>query len=89
MLSSEINLKQGPFQGHALRMKVSRFEQFEIWQLNGKEWEMLAYFQDLDVASAMAKPRSNPIQLKRAKYDEGKLVEEEVLAEMGAMRADE
>ena len=70
-------------------MKVPRFEQFEIWQLNGKEWEMLAYFQDLDVASAMAKPRSNPIQLKRAKYDEGKLVEEEVLAEMGAMRANE
>jgi hypothetical protein len=68
---------------------MSRFEQFEIWQLNGKEWEMLAYFQDLDVASAMAQPRSSPIQLKRAKYDEGKLVEEEVLAEMGAMRADE
>ncbi len=89
MLSSEINLKQGPYQGHALRMKVPRFEQFEIWQLNGKEWEMLAYFQDLDVASAMAKPRSNPIQLKRVKYDEGKLVEEEVLAEMGAMRPDE
>jgi hypothetical protein len=89
MLATEINLKQGPYQGHALRMKVSRFEQFEIWQLNGKEWEMLAYFQDLDVASAMARPRSNPIQLKRAKYDEGKLVEEEVLAEMGAMRADE
>ncbi len=89
MLATEINLKQGPYQGHALRMKVSRFEQFEIWQLNGKEWEMLAYFQDLDVASAMAKPRSNPIQLKRTKYDEGKLVEEEVLAEMGAMRANE
>jgi hypothetical protein len=89
MLATEINLKQGPYRGHALRMKVSRFEQFEIWQLNGKEWEMLAYFQDLDVASAMAKPRSNPIQLKRVKYDEGKLVEEEVLAEMGAMRADE
>ena len=49
MLATEINLKQGPYQGHALRMKVSRFEQFEIWQLNGKEWEMLAYFQDLDV----------------------------------------
>jgi hypothetical protein len=89
MLATEINLKQSPYQGHALRMKVSRFEQFEIWQLNGKEWEMLAYFQDLDVASAMAKPRSNPIQLKRVKYDEGKLVEEEVLAEMGAMRANE
>ena len=72
-----------------LRLKVSRFEQFEIWQLNGKDWEMLASFQDLDVASAMAKPRSSPIQLKRVKYDDGKLVEEEVLAEMGAMRADE
>jgi len=89
MLSSEINLKQSPFQPQPLRMKVSRFEQFEIWQLNGNEWEMLGYFQDLDIASAMAKPRSNPIQLKRAKYDEGKLVEEEVLAEMGAVRADE
>ena len=89
MLATEINLKQGPYQGHALRMKVSRFEQFEIWALVDNQWEMLAYFQDLDVASAMAKPRSNPIQLKRVKYDEGKLVEEEVLAEMGAMRASE
>jgi len=89
MLATEINLKQTAFQPHALRMKVSRFEQFEIWQLIGKEWERLAYFQDLDVASAMAQPRSNPIQLKRVKYDEGKLVEEEVLAEMGAVRADE
>jgi hypothetical protein len=89
MLATEINLKQGPFQSHALRLKVSRFQQFEIWQLVDEQWEMLAYFQDLDVASAMAQPRSNPIQLKRAKYDEGKLVEEEVLAEVGARRTDE
>ncbi|HLH10139.1 MAG TPA: hypothetical protein VKW78_23090 [Terriglobales bacterium] len=70
-------------------MKASRYEQFEIWQLNENAWERLAYFQDLDVASALAQPRSNPIQLKRAKYDEGQLVEEEVLAELGARRTDE
>lgn len=89
MLLTETTPWQRPSPLPQLKLKVPRFEQFEIWQLVDNEWEILAYFQDLDVASAMAQPRSNPIQLKRAKYDEGKLVEEEVLAEVGARRMDE
>jgi hypothetical protein len=89
MLATEISPWQRSSQLPQLKLKVSRFEQFEIWQLVDNQWEMLGYFQDLDVASAMAQPRSHPIQLKRAKYDEGKLVEEEVLAEVGARRTDE
>lgn len=72
-----------------LKLNVSRYEQFEIWQQSDGDWERIAYFQDLNVASAMAKPRSNPIQLKRVTYDGGTRVDEEVLLDVGARRTEE
>lgn len=89
MLATEMTPWQQNAKAPQIKLKASRYEQFEIWQLTENEWERLAYFQDLEVASAMAQPRSNPIQLKRAKYDEGNLVEEEILAELGARRGNE
>ena len=51
MLLTETTPWQRPSPLPQLKLKVSRFEQFEIWQLVDNQWEMLGYFQDLDVAT--------------------------------------
>ncbi len=65
---------------------MSRFEQYEIWALNGDRWEMIASFRDLDVASAVARNRSNRVRLMHVVYEDGKPVQEDILAEVGATR---
>ncbi len=63
-----------------------RVEQYEIWILNGERWELTSCFCELEVASAVARSRSRRVRLIRAVYDEGKRVQEEVIAEVGATR---
>ncbi len=65
---------------------MSRFEQFEIWVLNGERWEFLASFADFDVANAVARARPHRVRLLHVVYEEGKAVAQEVLAEIGATR---
>ncbi len=65
---------------------MSRFEQFEIWELNDGRWEFVASFKDFDVAHVMARKRTYRVRLMRVTYDGGKPVEQEILTEIGATR---
>lgn len=65
---------------------MARWEQFEIYRMNGDRWELLGAFADLDLAKAMARNRATRIRLVRTVYDEGKQVEQDVIADLGATR---
>jgi len=68
---------------------MDRFEQFEIWATrpdNPSRWEMVAAFHDFEVASAVASRRGRRVRLVHSIYEEGKLVKQEVLAEVGDTR---
>ena len=67
---------------------MARWEQFEVWTQNGEKWEMLASFHDFELASAMARTRSNKMRLIHAVYENGKMVEQDILAELGSTRSD-
>jgi hypothetical protein len=47
---------------------------------------MLAFFLDFDVASAVARNRSSRMRLVHAIYQDGVVVNQQVLAELGATR---
>jgi hypothetical protein len=65
---------------------MARWEQYEIWVQNGVKWEMLACFQDFDVASAVARNRARKINLMLVTYEDGAIVNKDVLAELGDTR---
>jgi hypothetical protein len=65
---------------------MPRFEQFEIWVLNGEKWELASAFHDFDVAAAVARGRNSRVRLVHAVYEDNKLVAQEVIAEVGSTR---
>lgn len=65
---------------------MGRWEQYEVWVQDGAKWEMIASFSDSELASAVVRTRSNRMRLIHAIYEEGKLVSQDVLAEVGATR---
>jgi hypothetical protein len=65
---------------------MPRFEQFEIWKLTGEQWELVAWFQDFAVASAVAGNYSYRMRLVHAVFEDGARTHEDVLAEVGATR---
>jgi hypothetical protein len=67
---------------------MARWEQYEIWVQNGVKWEMLASFQDFDVASAVARNRSSKMKLMLATYEDSTVISKDVIAELGATRTE-
>ena len=66
---------------------MARWEQFEVWTQNGSNrWEMIAAFSDFEIASAVARNRSSKMRLIHAIYENGKVMERDVLSEVGATR---
>ena len=65
---------------------MPRTEQYEIWALNADKWELTSSFRDFDVASAVARSRSTRVRLMHVVYEEGQVVEKQVIAEIGATR---
>jgi hypothetical protein len=65
---------------------MEQWEQFEVWSQNGTQWEMLAFFQDFEVASAVARNRSSNMRLIHAVYQDGAMIEQQILAELGTTR---
>lgn len=47
---------------------------------------MVASFRELAVASAVARNRSSRVRLVRAVYEDARLVEQEIIAEVGTTR---
>jgi hypothetical protein len=65
---------------------MARFEQFEIWESNHGRWDFTASFKDFDVAHVMASKRRYRVRLMHVVYENGKVVEQQVLTEIGATR---
>ena len=65
---------------------MARFEQFEIWQLNGARWEFVASFPDLEVAMVMARGRMHRVRLMQVTYEDSQPVQQQVLTEIGTTR---
>ncbi len=63
-----------------------RIEQYEIWALSEDKWVLTSAFRDFDVASAVARSRAARVRLMRVVYEEGQVVEKQVIAEIGATR---
>jgi hypothetical protein len=63
-----------------------RWEQYEIWAATKGQWGLVAYFQDFDVATAVFRNRTYRQRLVHAVYEDGKVVQQEVLAEVGGTR---
>ena len=67
---------------------MAQWEQFEVWAQNGSNrWEMIGAFSDFELASAVARNRSSKMRLIHAVYENGKVLERDVLAEVGATRS--
>ncbi len=47
---------------------------------------MLAFFQDFEVASAVARNRSSKMRLIHTVYQDGAMIEQQILAELGTTR---
>jgi hypothetical protein len=67
---------------------MARWEQYEIWVYNGAKWEMLASFQDFEVASAVARNRSSKMKLMLTTYEDGTVITKDVIVELGATRSE-
>jgi len=63
-----------------------RFEQYEIWVLQGKRWELSSSFAEFELASAVANTYKYRMRLIHAVYENGACVHQDVLLEMGATR---
>ncbi len=65
---------------------MPRIEQYEIWALSDDKWVLTSAFRDFDVASAVARARVARVRLMRVVYEEGQVVEKQVIAEIGSTR---
>jgi hypothetical protein len=67
---------------------MTRWEQFEVWDLVGDRWELAGAFGEFEVAAALASTRHTRVRLLRAAFEENKRVEEEVMVQIGETRGD-
>jgi hypothetical protein len=81
------NISGVPSLPHTGTLPMEQWEQYEVWSQNGKQWEMLAFFQDFEVASAVARNRSSNMRLVHSVYQDGAMVEQQILAELGTTRS--
>jgi hypothetical protein len=65
---------------------MARWEQYEVWASTKGKWGLVAWFVDLDVASAVFRNRTYRQRLVHAVYEDGKLVQQDVIAEVGGTR---
>ncbi len=65
---------------------MARLEQFEVWVYQNNRWELVAAFFDFDTASAVARNRKARVKLVHATYENGQMVAQETLAEIGSIR---
>ena len=61
-----------------------RQEQYEIWVQSGSsKWDILGSFQDMELASTMAKNHRGRTRLICVTFEYGKLISQESVAELG------
>ncbi|MCU1284270.1 MAG: hypothetical protein JWO13_620 [Acidobacteriales bacterium] len=54
--------------------------------MNQGKWELVAHFNELDVASAVFKNRTYRQKLVHAVYEDGKVMQQDIIAEVGSTR---
>ncbi len=68
---------------------MAKWSQYELWVQTGEnKWEMIGVFPDAEVATALAKSRSRRARLIEVRYDDNKMVGQEVIAEIGTAGKD-
>ncbi len=65
---------------------MSQIEQFEVLQMAGEHWELVAAFPALDFATEIARSRGANVRIVRATYENGKRVAEDIILDLGATR---
>jgi hypothetical protein len=65
---------------------MSRLDQFEVLQLVGDKWELVAAFPQMELATEVARNRANNVRLVRATYEDGKKIAEDIILDLGATR---
>ncbi|HTK94166.1 MAG TPA: hypothetical protein VL382_00895 [Terriglobales bacterium] len=65
---------------------MAQWDQYELWSLSNGKWELVMWFHEFDVASAVMRTRTYRTRLIHAVYDGGQRIKEDVLAELGATR---
>ena len=63
-----------------------RSEQYEVWVKNKERWDLIATFRHFEAASAVFRNRTYRQKLLLAVYENGQLVRQDVLAEVGRTR---
>jgi hypothetical protein len=67
---------------------VARFQQFEVWQMKEGRWELVSSFLEFDIAYSIAKNRKSRVRLLKVTYENGAMIEQEVIAEVGSTRGE-
>jgi aromatic ring-opening dioxygenase LigB subunit len=67
-------------------LTMAKLEQFEVLQLHGEKWELVAAFQDLELATEVARNRRSNIRVVRVSFEDEKRVLEEILLDLGSTR---
>lgn len=67
---------------------MSRFQQYEVWQMTDGKWEFVSSFPEFDIAYSIAKNRNSRVRLLKVTYEDGAPVEQEMIAEVGATRGE-
>ncbi|HEX6881709.1 MAG TPA: hypothetical protein VF135_15160 [Terriglobales bacterium] len=65
---------------------MPRLEQFEVMQLSGDKWQLVAAFRDLDLANELVRVRGANVRLVRATYEDGKRISEDIIVSLGNPR---
>lgn len=65
---------------------MENWDQYEVWQFNGEQWEFVAGFRDLELANAIARNRRTRMRLIHATYIDGKLEAQEIVIDLGNTR---
>ncbi|HKF21145.1 MAG TPA: hypothetical protein VKE93_06220 [Candidatus Angelobacter sp.] len=63
---------------------MAKWSQYELWIQTGKnKWEMVGIFPDAELPTTLAKARSRRARLIEVRYDGDKMLEQEIIAEIG------
>ena len=66
---------------------MAKWKHYELWVQTGEnKWEMIGVFPNTEIPTAVANSRGRRARLIEVHYDGSKLLEQEVIAELGTGR---
>ncbi len=65
---------------------AEQWDQYEVWAMTKGKWEFIASFRDFEVASAVFRNRTYRQRMIHAVYESGRLMKQDVIAEVGSTR---